>query len=91
MKLDLIDRKILELLQADSKRTNKELSHKLQLSVTAVYERIRKMEREGVISKYVALLPDQTGTAHKIQCNTVRNAGGKVTRGAGMLPREWGI
>ncbi|WP_294226525.1 Lrp/AsnC family transcriptional regulator, partial [uncultured Chryseobacterium sp.] len=34
----------------------KELSHKLGLSVTAVYERIRKMENTGVISKYVALL-----------------------------------
>ena len=28
----------------------------LNLSVTAVYERIKKLEREGVISKYVAIL-----------------------------------
>ena len=55
MKLDSTDRNILELLQTDSKKTNKELSNKLKLSVTAVYERIRKLEREGVISKYVAL------------------------------------
>ena len=40
----------------DSKQTNKELSIKLNLSVTAVYERIKKLEREGVIDRYVALL-----------------------------------
>lgn len=56
MGLDAIDKKILGLLQADSKKTNKELSNSLNLSVTAVYERIRKLEREGVISKYVALV-----------------------------------
>lgn len=56
MIFDDIDRKLLELLQTDSKQTNKELSIKLNLSVTAVYERIKKLEREGVIDSYVALL-----------------------------------
>lgn len=55
-KMDAIDRKLLELLQQDSKMTTKELSLKLNLSVTAVYERIKKWEREGVIAKYAALL-----------------------------------
>ena len=55
-KMDAIDKKLLELLQQDSKMTTKELSLKLNLSVTAVYERIKKWEREGVIAKYVALL-----------------------------------
>lgn len=54
--MDAIDRKLLELVQQDSKMTTKELSLKLNLSVTAVYERIKKWEREGVITKYVALL-----------------------------------
>jgi len=56
MIFDEIDKKLLEFLQQDSKQTNKELSNKLNLSVTAVYERIKKLEREGVISKYVALI-----------------------------------
>ncbi len=56
MTFDKIDKKLLTLLQQDSKVTNKELSNKLNLSVTAVYERIKKLEKEGVISKYVALL-----------------------------------
>jgi Lrp/AsnC family transcriptional regulator, leucine-responsive regulatory protein len=54
--MDTTDRKLLALLQHDTKKTTKELSVKLHLSVTAVYERIRKLEREGIISKYVALL-----------------------------------
>jgi Lrp/AsnC family leucine-responsive transcriptional regulator len=46
----------LYLLQNDTKKTTKELSLKLNLSVTAVYERIKKLEREGIIDKYVVLL-----------------------------------
>jgi Lrp/AsnC family leucine-responsive transcriptional regulator len=55
MTLDSID-KNYSLLQTDSKKTTKELSLKLNLSVTAVYERIKKLEREGIIDKYVVLL-----------------------------------
>lgn len=54
--MDTIDKKLLGLLQEDTKKTTKELSMVLNLSVTAVYERIKKLEREGVISKYVAIL-----------------------------------
>ncbi|RZP13485.1 MAG: Lrp/AsnC family transcriptional regulator [Flavobacteriales bacterium] len=56
MKMDLVDKKILGFLQEDNKQTNKELSSKLGLSVTAVYERIKKLERVGVIKKNVSLL-----------------------------------
>ena len=54
--MDSIDKKLLGLLQEDTKKTTKELSMFLNLSETAVYERIKKLEREGVISKYVAIL-----------------------------------
>lgn len=54
--MDATDKKLLALLQQDSKKTTKELAVKLHLSVTAVYERIRKLEREGIINRYVALL-----------------------------------
>jgi Lrp/AsnC family transcriptional regulator, leucine-responsive regulatory protein len=54
--MDIIDKKLLTLLQQDTKKTTKELSLKLNLSVTAVYERIKKLEREGIIDKYVAIL-----------------------------------
>lgn len=60
MVLDVIDKKLLDLLQQDCKQTNKELSNKLNLSVTAVYERIKKLEKEGIINKYVALVRKET-------------------------------
>lgn len=41
MALDSIDKNLLGYLQEDSKQTNKQLSLKLNLSVTAVYERIK--------------------------------------------------
>ena len=56
MTFDSIDKKLLKLLQENSKQTNKALSNKLNLSVTAVYERIRKLEKEGIITNYVALV-----------------------------------
>ncbi|MCF4101308.1 Lrp/AsnC family transcriptional regulator [Gillisia sp. M10.2A] len=56
MKLDDIDKKILHQLQKDSKITNKELSLGLNLSVTAIFERIKRLERNKVISNYVALV-----------------------------------
>jgi Lrp/AsnC family leucine-responsive transcriptional regulator len=43
-------------LQENAKFTNKELSLKLNLSVTAVFERIKKLEREKIINRYVAVL-----------------------------------
>jgi len=54
--LDKTDKKILNLLQVNSKQTNKALADKLNLSVTAVFERIKKLERSNTIKSYVALL-----------------------------------
>ncbi len=56
MKLDATDLKLLRLLQQNSKRTTKEYGLLLGLSVTATYERIRRLEKTGVITKYVALV-----------------------------------
>ena len=50
--LDTLDKKILSYLQKDSKITIKELSVHLGLSPTAIYERVRKMERKGIIEAY---------------------------------------
>lgn len=59
MTFDETDKKLMLFLQEDCKQTTKELSYKLGLSVTAIYERIRKLENIGVISKYVAILDKQ--------------------------------
>ena len=60
MKIDQTDLKILEFLQEDATLTAKELSAKLSLSSTPIYERMKKLEKHGIIKKYVALLdPDK--------------------------------
>lgn len=54
--LDSDDIRILNLLQHDARLTNKEIASKLGKSVTAVHERIRKLEDNRVIESYVAIL-----------------------------------
>lgn len=56
MDFDYTDKHLLALLQEDSKRTNKEYANILGLSTTAVYERIKRLEKSGVVKRYVALL-----------------------------------
>lgn len=54
--LDETDYKILHLLQEDALITNKEIAARLGLTTTPVHERIKRMERDGVIQKYTAVL-----------------------------------
>jgi Lrp/AsnC family leucine-responsive transcriptional regulator len=56
MNLDEKDKKLLFLLQEDAKKTNKSLATELNLSVTAVFERIKKLEKQKIITKYIALV-----------------------------------
>ena len=54
--LDKVDKKILELLQSDGRMTVKEISNRLNLSTTPIFERIKKLERSGIIDHYSAIL-----------------------------------
>lgn len=54
--LDDIDKKLLRLLQADAKLTTKELAATLGLTLSPVYERIKRLENLGFIKQYVAIL-----------------------------------
>lgn len=56
VKIDDRDKQILTLLQEDANQTTKQISAKIKLSQTAVYERIKRLEREQLITNYVALL-----------------------------------
>lgn len=75
MLLDEIDKKLINLLQNDSKQTTKQLSLYLKLSVTAVYERVKKLEKNEVIKKYVALVD-----RHKIDKSFMVFCNVKITR-----------
>lgn len=54
--LDHIDLMILDELQKDGKQSIKKLAEKVNLSITPVHERIKKLEMSGVIENYVAVL-----------------------------------
>ncbi|WP_413111301.1 leucine-responsive transcriptional regulator Lrp [Thaumasiovibrio sp. DFM-14] len=57
--LDRIDRNILNELQKDGRISNVELSKRVGLSPTPCLERVRRLERQGYISGYTALLNPQ--------------------------------
>src|SRR5215471_4853122 len=57
--LDAIDRKLLALVQDDAKLSQAELAKSVGLTAPSVNERIRKLERGGVIRGYVALLNER--------------------------------
>ncbi|WP_019988121.1 Lrp/AsnC family transcriptional regulator [Rudanella lutea] len=54
--LDKIDRQIIALLQQNAHLTNAEIGQQINLSKTPVHERIKRLEREGYIDRYVALV-----------------------------------
>ncbi len=54
--LDANDKKILMILQENAQLTHKDISKFLGLSLTATYERIKRLEKFKVIKKYVALI-----------------------------------
>lgn len=56
LKLDKIDRKILEILQSDGRITNAQLSKEIGLSPAPTLERVKKLENNGIIKSYHAKL-----------------------------------
>ncbi|MBG24651.1 MULTISPECIES: Lrp/AsnC family transcriptional regulator [Croceibacter] len=56
IKLDSTDKKLLKLLQEDSNRTVKSLAEILGKTTTPIFERIKKLEKEGLIDGYAAKL-----------------------------------
>ena len=62
MKLNKKDIILLDELQKDCRQGLKKLSRKLNMSITTVHERMKKLEREGVIKQYKAVVdPGKAG------------------------------
>jgi len=57
--LDRTDRRILECLQADGRISNVALAKKVNLTPTPCLERVKRLERDGYIRSYTALLNPQ--------------------------------
>jgi len=63
MNLDRLDLAILKQLQLNARLSNNELADKVGLSPSPCWRRVKRLEEEGVINSYVALLnPEYTGT-----------------------------
>jgi len=68
--LDDIDRKILKILQRDSHLTVKELAARVHLSPSPVFERQKRLEREGYIERYMAVVNShKVGNGIMVLCN----------------------
>ncbi len=90
--LDATDIQILKRLQADSNINIKELASELFLTATPVYERIKRLEREGYIMKYVALLnKEKLNRSMIVFCNVrlkehAKNVGANFVKDVVALP-----
>ncbi len=68
--MDLKDRMILSIIQEDSTLSVKEISEKIGLTFTPTYERIKQLEKNGIIEKYVGLLNrEKLGLNIVVYCN----------------------
>lgn len=68
--LDDIDIRILQELQQNSRLTNKELAARIHLSTTPTFERHRRLEREGYIKMYTAIIDaDRIDRSFAVYCN----------------------
>ena len=56
MRLDAIDKRLLAALQKEGRITNSELAERINLSPSACHRRVQRLEAEGYISGFVALL-----------------------------------
>lgn len=68
--LDEIDKAILKELQHSAKMNTKEVAAKVGLSITPTYERIKRLENQGVIKSYAAVLDkDKIGKSLEVFCH----------------------
>ncbi|GAB3996165.1 Lrp/AsnC family transcriptional regulator [Spirosoma daeguense] len=63
--VDSTDRKILNALQQNAQLTIQEIGKLINLSKTPVHERIKRLEREGVIERYVTIV-NRKKTGHQL-------------------------
>ncbi|CAM2948042.1 AsnC family transcriptional regulator [Chryseobacterium flavum] len=67
--LDDKDMQLLRLLQKNAKLTVKELAGEVNLSTSPVFERVKRLEQEGFIKRYAAVLdPDKLNRGFTVFC-----------------------
>jgi len=91
MHLDTIDLKILGMLQADARISNVDLAEAVGLSPSPCLRRVRRLEQEGIISRYVTLLePSSVGLTVNVfvQVSLERQIGDYLERFETAI-RQW--
>lgn len=91
--LDDLDWHILRLLQENAKQTYTEIGNKLNVAHSTVYDRIRKMEEQGLVKKYEAIIDyEKTGIQQITALMTIstdpretENIAGKMTKFSQVL------
>jgi DNA-binding Lrp family transcriptional regulator len=67
--LDEIDQQIISCLQENSKMSQKELASRVGLTITPTYERVKNLERSGVIESYtIKLNKEKIGKGLQVIC-----------------------
>ena len=67
LSLDAVDRQLLTVIQENGRLSNAELARRIHLSPPATHARLRKLEEQGIIRQYVALL-DRERLGYDLLC-----------------------
>jgi Lrp/AsnC family leucine-responsive transcriptional regulator len=78
--IDDVDRKILKLLQENARTPNSEIADKIGMAPSATYERVRKLERKGIIKGYEVRLD-----AEKLGAGLIAFIAVRTTEPAGIV------
>lgn len=54
--IDMTDKKIISLLQANARLSNAEIADAVGLTASSVHERVKKLEKKGILTRYAAIV-----------------------------------
>ncbi len=86
--MDETDRKILECLQSNARCTNADIARCVDMAPSAVLERIRKLERRGILKGYEARIDPETVGLGLLAFLFVKAEGGPAELGMGQRLAE---
>lgn len=90
--LDETDIRILRILQENCRLTTKELALKIHLSTTPTFERQKRLERMGFISKYIAVLDaGRLDRGFMVFCNvSMKQINREIASDFAAVVSQWG-
>ena len=87
--LDHIDLQILRTLQDNARLTTKELAARVHLSTTPVFERLKRLEAQGYIKKYIAVLDaEKLNRGFLVFCRVLRRLNKEIAEEFTGIIRE---